>query len=108
MTPRLGSSVLVSGLIRKAQAEGGFAAVLARGDADSGSVLVILAERGGDPRLFERVLQPNGTYSWASVCDGERVPEFVARRRRFDPDSWAIELDVPCVERFAAEMNSLD
>jgi hypothetical protein len=113
MTPRLATSVLVGGLIRKAQGEGGFAAVLARGDAQAGSVVVILLERGGNPRILERLLQGDGRYAWLpsqgqTTENIEDVPAFVARRRQFDPDLWVLELDVPRAERFAADMNALD
>jgi hypothetical protein len=111
MEPRLTSAILVGALLRRAEAEGGFGAVLAKGDATAGSIIVILLEKGGNPRIFERVLQADGVYSWAlsSTRQGEgaeKVPDFIARRRRFDPDSWFIELDVPSSERFADEMNS--
>ena len=110
--PRLATSVLVGAMIRKAEGEGGFAAVLAKGDETAGAVLVILTERGARPRLFERILQPDGRYAWevsaSQPLDGPgEVPDFVARRRRFDPDLWVLELDVPSGERFAAEMNAL-
>jgi hypothetical protein len=112
MEARIAASVLASGLIRKAQGEGGFGAVLAKGDPTAGSILVILLERGGNPRLLERLLQPDGRYSWQEsgsrrVENQREVPEFIARRRRFDPDLWVIELDIPSAERFAAEMNDL-
>ena len=111
MEPRLTSAILVSALLRMAESEGGFGAVLAKGDETAGSIVVILLERGGHPRMFERVLQPGGTYGWAESAthaeqDAQKVPDFIARRRRFDPDSWFIELDVPSSERFADEMNS--
>jgi hypothetical protein len=113
MEPRIAASVLASALIRKAEGEGGFGAVLAKGDSTAGSILVILLERGDNPRLFERLLQPDGRYSWQEggsqhIEMTSRVPDFIARRRRFDPDIWVIELDIPCAERFAAEMNALD
>jgi hypothetical protein len=112
MTARLASSVLVSGLIGKAEGEGGFGAVLAKGDPTAGSIILILAERGGSPCLFERVLQPDGRYSWQpsgqAVGSFEEVARLIARRRRFDPDLWVVELDIPSRERFAAEMNRLD
>jgi hypothetical protein len=113
IAPRLATSVFVGAMIRKAEAEGGFAAVLAKGDETAGAVLVILTERGAAPRLFERILQPDGRYAWAvsasQALDGPgEVPDFVARRRRFDPDLWILELDVPSGERFAAEMNALN
>ena len=109
MSARLSTSVLVGGLVRKAEAEGGFGAVLAKGDAEAGSVLVVLTERGANSRLYERVLQPDGVYSWTQVVENEEeVPQFVARRRRYDPDLWVLELDIASQERFAAEMRELD
>jgi hypothetical protein len=112
MEARIAASVLASALIRKAEGEGGFGAVLAKGDATAGSILVILLEKGGNPRLFERLLQAGGTYSWQESGsqrfeNQKEVPEFIARQRRFDPDLWVIELDIPSAERFAAEMNDL-
>ncbi|HEY7809790.1 MAG TPA: DUF1491 family protein [Allosphingosinicella sp.] len=109
MTPRLATSVLAGALIRKAEGEGGFAAVLAKGDPTSGAILLLLTERGGPPVLLERLLKPGGSYSWAHpIDDPAQVPEFVARRRRFDPDLWVLELDIPSVERFTAEMSAFD
>jgi hypothetical protein len=109
MEPRVASSVLVSALIRKAEADGGFAALLSKGDATAGSILLILTERGADPRILERLLQPDGRYAWgASTGEPGEVPGLIARRRRFDPDLWVLELDVPSAERFAAEMTAFD
>jgi len=111
MEARLATSVLVSGLIRRAESEGGFGAVLSKGDATAGSLLVILTEKGRNQRLLERILQPGGRYIWQDILsqDADREPDFRAlleRRRSFDPDLWLIELDVASAERFAAEMNS--
>jgi hypothetical protein len=112
MTPRLASGVLVGALIRCAQADGGFAALLARGDENSGAVLVILTERGSDPRILERIMLADGRYAWQSpngqtISKTSEVPALIARKRRFDPDLWVLELDVPSAERFTAEMNSM-
>ena len=111
MTPRLASSVLVGALLRRAEQEGGFGAVLEKGDATAGSILVILLEKGGNPRIFERILQLDGTYSWSEAAThagdkAQEVPDFIARRRRFDPDLWVLELDIASGERFADEMNA--
>jgi hypothetical protein len=113
MEPRIAASVLAGALIRKAEGEGGFGAVLAKGDATAGSILVILLERGKNPRLLERLLKPDGRYAWLEsgsqhIENPADVRGFIARRRRFDPDLWVLELDIPSVERFAAEMNALD
>ncbi|HEY0411873.1 MAG TPA: DUF1491 family protein [Allosphingosinicella sp.] len=113
MTPRLASSVLVGALIRQAESRGGFAAVLAKGDETAGAILVFLTEKGMNPKAYERLLQPSGDYLWAASAsqppeNPAEVPSFIARRRRFDPDLWVVELDVPSAERFAAEMNGQD
>ncbi|HYE29563.1 MAG TPA: DUF1491 family protein [Allosphingosinicella sp.] len=108
MEPRIAASVLAGALIRRAESEGGFGTVLVKGDATAGSILVVLLERGGNPRLFERLLRPDGRYAWLESGAADEVPGFVARRRRFDPDLWVLELDVPSGERFAAEMNAFD
>ena len=109
MRPRLASSVLVSALIRQAETEGGFAAVLAKGDADAGSILVVLTERGANALVHERLLQPDGNYAWGEAPAGsEPISDLVARRRQFDPDLWVVELDVPSQQRFADEMKAFD
>lgn len=109
--PRLSSAMLVNVLQRKAESVGGFAAVLARGDANSGSILVILAEKGRKVRILERLLTPTGGYGWTQIgsqalANEEEFEKFQRRRRESDPDIWLIELDIASAERFAAEMNS--
>ena len=108
--PRVASSILVSALLRRAEAEGGFGVVLAKGDPTAGAVAVLLTERGDNPRLFERLLQPDGRYAWQesgqqSLSGPGEVQALIERRQRFDPDLWLIELDIASAERFAAEMN---
>jgi hypothetical protein len=109
MEPRLQTSILVSGLLRQAEAAGGFGMVMAKGDSTAGSVLVILAEKGRKARILERLLQQEGRYSWQdtgpeALTNDEEAEKFLARRRKFDPDLWILELDVPSAERFTAEM----
>ena len=109
MTARLTSQILVSSLLRRAEAAGGFGAVLARGDAMAGAVMVILAERGVRTAVLERLLQPDGGYAWQDSgragADEDAFRAAVERRRRNDPDLWLVELDVASAERFAAAMN---
>jgi hypothetical protein len=111
MEARLQSSILVNALQRRAESQGGFAAVLARGDPTAGAVLVILAERGEKIRILERLLDRGERYVWQDVgqqalANEDEFKRFLDRRRRFDPDIWLIELDVASAERFAAEMNA--
>jgi hypothetical protein len=113
MQARLGSSLHVTALLRLAEREGGYGAVLAKGDANSGALTVILAERGVRSRILERVVQPGGDYAWQEIGtrgagNEEEFAKFLERRRRFDPDLWILELDVPSAERFADQMADVD
>jgi hypothetical protein len=109
MEARLASSVLVGALLRRAESQGGFGVVVAKGDATAGAVTVILREKGENPRFLERVLQPDGTYSWQEsrqlIENEQELETFLGRRRKSDPDLWILELDIASAERFAAEMN---
>lgn len=98
MSARLASGTLVSALLRKAQIEGGNAAIIARGDATSGAVLLILADRGQVKATRERGMRPDGTAAWVPAGpptpgDPEALGNYIARRRQSDPDIWIVELD---------------
>jgi len=96
MAARLAAGLLVSALIRRAEEMGGSGMVLAKGDATAGALLIQLAERGRPGPLLERRLDPQGAYRWSQTGpegDAERG-DYIARRRRTDPDLWVIELDV--------------
>ena len=110
--PRIATSVLVTALLRLAEREGGFGTVIFKGDENAGALLILLAERGRRVTVLERLLQPDGSYAWASPLKPDQeeaeLDGFVARRRRFDPDSWVLELDTASAERFADEIKRLD
>jgi hypothetical protein len=97
---RPASGLLVSSLLRRVAAEGGSGAVLSRGDATAGAILLVLADRGVTRRLVERGLAPNGAYGWlpagpTAFDDPAILADYLARRRRNDPDLWVVELDAP-------------
>jgi len=105
MDARLPAHLEVSGLIRRVQQAGGFATVIRKGERDAGTILVILANRGENQRLFERMPALDGSRDWhcAKEEDAENKTEFsayVERRLSQDRDSWIIELDVADGERF--------
>lgn len=105
---RLPARLEVASLVRRAQAAGDFATVMKSGDPESGTLLLIITSRGRHFGFLERVLSASGAYQWQAAGPGEsaqsaEVPDFLAKRARFDPDLWAIELDIADPERFIAE-----
>jgi hypothetical protein len=84
--------MIVAALIRRTEAAGGHAAVLARGDATAGTLLVQLAERGVAGALLERMPGASG-FRWTETGPAEGRADYLARRRRADPDLWIVELD---------------
>jgi hypothetical protein len=101
----------VASILRRAAASGDFAAVMKKGDPDSGSILILVASRGHHFACLERVLTTEGSYGWRTVGPAESgssepIREFLTRRTRFDEDLWAIELDIADPERFIAETTS--
>jgi hypothetical protein len=104
--------MLVSALVRRADASGGSAMVLAKGDATSGAILLLLLERGGHPRFVERGIGPQGVPALLPsgpqhLADESEAGAYWQRRRARDGDLWVVELDIAGAERFAAETMNL-
>lgn len=100
--------MLVGLLRRRVGAAGGFATIVAKGDEMSGVILIQTLENGRETGFFERVPNLDGGYALMRCGPGDdagsgAVADYIARRRRSDPDLWVIELDVAAAERFAAE-----
>ena len=108
MDERLPAGLEASSLVRRAEVEGGFGMILARGDPDRGSLVLLIIHRGAHVACLERSVGTNGVYAWRKVgpeaeSSQSTVLDWSQKRRRFDPDLWLIELDVPLPERFIAE-----
>jgi hypothetical protein len=105
MDARLPAHLEVAGLIRAVQAEGGFAAVLGKGEREAGTILVVTTQNGRNSRIFERMPQLDGTRKWScSKQQNTEAPqefsEYLERRKYQDPDLWIVELDIANAERF--------
>ena len=109
MTARLASGVLVSALIRRVFDAGGHAAVLHKGDPKSGSILLILMDKGQLTSVRERLLGAGSSYAWEAIgpSDADAIDAYLERRRSRDPDLWLLELDIPQAERFVAETSGI-
>ncbi len=104
MDARLPAHLEAAGLIRQTQAAGGFAMVLQKGEAEAGTILLVLCENDTKARAYERMPNSDGTRTWhrSKVQDPESKQEFneyIARRGQQDPDLWIIELDIAQGER---------
>lgn len=111
MSP-LPTHVEVGGILRRVSASGDFATVIRKGDKERGSLMLIVTSRGRHIAIFERLLDFAGSYRWQAVGPGEsasslEIADFLAKRARFDDDSWVIELDIAEPERFIAETIAL-
>ena len=105
---RLPAGLEAASIVRRAESSGDFAAIVRRGDADRGSILLIVTSRGRHVAILERTITGIGDYAWTRAGPAEsgesaEVAQFLSERARFDPDIWAIELDIANPERFIAE-----
>ena len=93
----LQSEFWVQALIRRAEAGGAHAAVLRRGDARAGAVLVKLVNRReGWARLYAEASQGGGETIWmepAGSHDEAELDAYAERARSRDPDLWVIEVE---------------
>ena len=104
---RLPAHIEVSGLIRAVQNAGGFATVLAKGDADAGTLMVICCQHGENGTAWERMPQMDGRRGWTLIkrqdpADPAEFINYYRRRSDQDDDLWVIELDIANAERFIA------
>lgn len=102
---RLPTHIEAGGLIRAVEHAGGFATVLARGERDSGTMLVLCRGNGGSWGAFERMPHPDGARKWSLVRSEDidkkdDFSDYLERRRRQDSDLWILELDIADGERF--------
>jgi hypothetical protein len=110
---RLATSLFANALLREVHARGGTGAVIRKGDPTSGALLLLCAEKGRITGIYDYVLDPSGHYVLAPVAAQkidtvEAVEALCARRQRFDPDLWIIELDILNAERFIADFTARD
>lgn len=97
--PRLKAGLWVKMALRMGDLDGRPGAVLRKGDADSGGVLVVLRGRDG-LSVLSQMRTVDGTLAWmrgtgAAPVDQAAADAYVTRQARFDPDVWVLEFDAP-------------
>ena len=110
MTPRVTTSIYVNALVRRVNAAGGMAMVLAKGDETAGALLLITLENGVNTGLWERAWTSAGAYRWTQVSsqvieNEEEISNLCARRRAADPDLWILELNIADAAQFAVDLD---
>lgn len=100
---RLTSDFWVSALVKRVFAAGGFAAVAQRGASEAGSIFLLVRDRSGRARLFGPAAQASYAvsrpserqFSLLADADEEAISERLDRERRFDPDFWVVDIELP-------------
>jgi hypothetical protein len=113
VTARLPAHLEASAIIRLAAAEGGIATVLAKGERDAGTILIVTLCHGRGAVLHERMPQRDGSRSFvAAKRENSENPhefsEYLARRRNQDADVWLIEVDIADPQQFVARIDELN
>lgn len=97
---RLKSEIFVSALLRRYQAQGLFATILRKGQADAGAIYIVVRARDAQMRLFMPADQMSYQEDAAERLFQERkiaseleLSTFIEKESRFDPDFWLIEIE---------------
>ncbi|MFG1298319.1 DUF1491 family protein [Xanthobacter sp. V3C-3] len=100
---RLKSAIFVSALIRRAQVEGAFAAVVRRGAEEAGAIFVKVSQLDGTAALYGPA--PQSAFDESAPADrlfsmiiAPGRPEAdadarIARELKFDPDIFVVEIE---------------
>jgi hypothetical protein len=96
---RVKAGIWVQAALRLGNAAGRYGAVLRRGDADAGGMLVVLRGREG-LCVLSQVRAAGGEMAWLRATGPDPVEQaaadaYVARQVGFDPDLWVLEFDSP-------------
>ncbi len=99
MEARVKAGIWVQMALRLSDIAGRSAAVLRKGDPDSGGILCLLRGREGLVALSQ-VRDAEGRPAWMRATgpgpvDQEAADAYVERQVRRDPDLWVVEFDAP-------------
>jgi len=97
--PRIKAGIWVSMALRMGDRDGRPGAVLRKGDADAGGVLVVLRGRQG-LSVLSQMRSSEGELAWLRATGGAPVDQeaadaYVTRQVAFDPDLWVLEFEAP-------------
>ena len=95
---RLPSAMWVSATLRQVNTSGGFAAVVNKGERESGSLVVRLNLLNGTSLLFTETRNLDGDLGWLPPLGPDPLPDdkvdaYVERTLTRDPDVWIVEVE---------------
>jgi hypothetical protein len=95
---QLRADIWVAAYLRRASAQGGFAALRKRGSPEAGAIYVLVDRLDGRVALFAPAPSVEGERRWMRAHEAEWVtpPEAeakLARQMKFDPDIWIVETE---------------
>jgi hypothetical protein len=98
MEARLKTGIWIKALIRRCDLAAVAVAVVARGDGDSGAILIKLNGREEGCSVLTQARGPNGELLWMRATGAGPVAEadadsYIVRQRRRDPDLWIVEIE---------------
>jgi hypothetical protein len=95
MSREIPTHIWVSALVRRAELGGAFAAIVHRGDAERGDVLVKVTTERGKARLYGPAFSPEGpaTFEQLAPEDEAGCEALIARRLGYDRDLWVVEIE---------------
>ena len=111
---RLPAHLEIGAILRQAQADGGFATIIARGESNAGTILITTMSRGKNVMLWERMpdLDDARLFSHTKSQNLENPLEFskyLARRKAQDSDLWVVEVEIDDPQTFMAHrVNRVD
>nr|WP_076485080.1 DUF1491 family protein [Rhodobacter aestuarii]PTV96231.1 hypothetical protein C8J27_10225 [Rhodobacter aestuarii]SIS93261.1 hypothetical protein SAMN05421580_10725 [Rhodobacter aestuarii] len=96
MPPRLRAELWVRAYLKRLELNNIPAYIAAKGQPDSGAVMVKCATLDGQAKLYTRRFDlMTDSEAWAVLTEGpeREVDESIRKQRSFDPDLWVIELE---------------
>ena len=98
MEPRLKSGIWIKALVRRCDLAAVPIAVLARGDADAGAILLKFNGGANGFSVLTQARGRDGELLWMRATGPDPVAEaaadsYIARQRQRDPDIWVAEIE---------------
>ncbi len=98
MEARLKTGLWIKALIRRCDLAAVAIAVVQKGDADSGAVLLKFNDRDTGCAVLAQARGPDGELLWLRATGQAPVAEteadaYISRQTRRDPDLWVVEIE---------------